>query len=104
MHRLKNRSTHQTGARIELSLGFKLTHHCSPGEAAGDNGRVWKIYRDRVEKVDDDLLEGWNDTLNMLLVFVRLSGDALLISHSECRLVYSRRRALHSSLRCKSLG
>jgi len=81
-----------------------LPLHCSPGEAAGDNGRVWKIYRDRVKDIEDDLLEGWNDTLNMLLVFVRLSGDASLITHSECRLAYSRRRALHSSLRCKSLS
>ena len=46
--------------------------HCSPGEAASDNGRVWKIYRDRVKDIDDDLLEGWDDTLNMLLIFVRI--------------------------------
>jgi len=72
MHRPRSRSTHQTGTQIELSLGFKLTGHYSPGEAAGDNGRVWKIYRDRVKDIDDDLIEGWNDTLNTLLVFVRL--------------------------------
>ena len=42
------------------------------GEAAGERGRVWSIYRDRAEAIDNDLLQGWNETLNTLLVFVGL--------------------------------
>ena len=49
----------------------RLTFQLRPGEAAKANGRVWKIYRDRVKDIDEDLLEAWTDTLNMLLVFVR---------------------------------
>jgi len=59
-------------AKLNYVWPSSLPLHCSPGEAAGDNGRVWKIYRDRVKVIDDDLLEGWNDTLNVLLTFVRL--------------------------------
>jgi len=72
MHRARTRSTHQTGVPVELRLRLTLMLVCRPGEAAGDNGRVWKIYRDRVKVIDDDLLEGWNDTLNVLLTFVCL--------------------------------
>ena len=33
---------------------------------------MWSIYRDRAEAIDNDLLQGWNETLSTLLVFVRL--------------------------------
>lgn len=41
------------------------------GEEAADNARVWKLYRDSCNDRDQDLLEGWNDTINILLIFVR---------------------------------
>ena len=40
------------------------------GEEATDNARIWKVYRDRAQAEDQDLLEGWNNTLNILLIFV----------------------------------
>lgn len=44
----------------------------SYGEEAAPNARVWRIYRDRATEIDTDLIEGWYDTLNMVLIFVRL--------------------------------
>ncbi|KAJ7870805.1 hypothetical protein B0H14DRAFT_2302663, partial [Mycena olivaceomarginata] len=41
------------------------------GEEAGKNARVWKVYRDKVNERDADLLDGWNKTLDILLLFVR---------------------------------
>ena len=43
------------------------------GEEAAPNARVWKVYRDAVNEVDDDMLDGWTDTLNILLTFVSSS-------------------------------
>ncbi|KAH7097214.1 hypothetical protein BKA62DRAFT_456450 [Auriculariales sp. MPI-PUGE-AT-0066] len=42
------------------------------GEEASPNARVWRVYRDRVTELDDDLLEGWHKTLDVLLIFVGL--------------------------------
>ncbi|KAJ7702786.1 hypothetical protein B0H17DRAFT_1167091 [Mycena rosella] len=42
------------------------------GEEAGKNARVWKVYRDKVNKRDADLLDGWNKTLDILLLFAGL--------------------------------
>ncbi|KAH7069390.1 hypothetical protein BKA62DRAFT_330985 [Auriculariales sp. MPI-PUGE-AT-0066] len=42
------------------------------GEEASANARVWRVYRDRVTELDDDLLEGWHKTLDVLLIFVGL--------------------------------
>ena len=43
------------------------------GEEAAPNARVWKVYRDAVNELDDDMLHGWTDTLNILLTFVSSS-------------------------------
>ncbi|KAF8204504.1 hypothetical protein K438DRAFT_563981 [Mycena galopus ATCC 62051] len=42
------------------------------GEEAGKNARVWKVYRDKVNERDADLLDGWNKTLDILLLFAGL--------------------------------
>ncbi|KAH7087936.1 hypothetical protein BKA62DRAFT_598197, partial [Auriculariales sp. MPI-PUGE-AT-0066] len=34
--------------------------------------RVWRVYRDRVTDLDDDLLDGWHKTLDVLLIFIGL--------------------------------
>ncbi|KAH7092868.1 hypothetical protein BKA62DRAFT_625858, partial [Auriculariales sp. MPI-PUGE-AT-0066] len=42
------------------------------GEEARPNARVWRVYRDRVTDLDDDLLDGWHKTLDVLLIFIGL--------------------------------
>ena len=41
------------------------------GEEASENARVWKLYRNRASELDNDQIEGWNKTLDILLIFVR---------------------------------
>ncbi|KAH7092725.1 hypothetical protein BKA62DRAFT_663659 [Auriculariales sp. MPI-PUGE-AT-0066] len=42
------------------------------GEEAQPNARVWRVYRDRVTELDEDLIQGWNSTLDVLLIFAGL--------------------------------
>ncbi|KAH7102767.1 hypothetical protein BKA62DRAFT_769315 [Auriculariales sp. MPI-PUGE-AT-0066] len=37
-----------------------------------NNAMVWQVYRERVSELDKDLLEGWDNTLTILLVFAGL--------------------------------
>ncbi|KAH7092756.1 hypothetical protein BKA62DRAFT_785934 [Auriculariales sp. MPI-PUGE-AT-0066] len=56
------------------------------GDEASENARVWKVYRDRVTDLDSDLIEGWKDTLNFLLVFAGLFSavaTAFIIEYSR---------------------
>ena len=41
------------------------------GEETSENARVWRIYRDRANDEDQDVIDGWNKTLDVLLIFVR---------------------------------
>jgi hypothetical protein len=41
------------------------------GDEAKPNARVWKVYQDRANELDADRIEGWNKTLDILLIFVR---------------------------------
>jgi hypothetical protein len=34
------------------------------------NARVWKVYLDEAEEYDDEMLRGFKDTIDSLLVFV----------------------------------
>lgn len=36
------------------------------------NARVWNVYQDRINELDGDTIMSWNDTLNFILVFVRV--------------------------------
>ncbi|KZV82927.1 hypothetical protein EXIGLDRAFT_626369, partial [Exidia glandulosa HHB12029] len=36
------------------------------------NARVWKVYRDEATAQDEAMLDGWNKTLDILLIFAGL--------------------------------
>lgn len=40
------------------------------GEEAADDARVWRIYQDRATDRDEVQIDGWNQTLDILLLFV----------------------------------
>ncbi|EJD50459.1 hypothetical protein AURDEDRAFT_160361 [Auricularia subglabra TFB-10046 SS5] len=42
------------------------------GEEASVNARVWKIYHDEATAADKSMLNGWNKTLDILLIFAGL--------------------------------
>ncbi|KAH7091704.1 hypothetical protein BKA62DRAFT_605951, partial [Auriculariales sp. MPI-PUGE-AT-0066] len=42
------------------------------GEEAGEDARVWKVYRERASEKDEDVIEGWNSLLDILLIFAGL--------------------------------
>ncbi|KAA1478551.1 hypothetical protein DENSPDRAFT_861878 [Dentipellis sp. KUC8613] len=42
------------------------------GECMGPNARVWKVYLDEAKMMDDDMVEAWKDTIDVLLVFAGL--------------------------------
>ncbi|KAH7097191.1 hypothetical protein BKA62DRAFT_818293 [Auriculariales sp. MPI-PUGE-AT-0066] len=42
------------------------------GDEAGDNARVWKIYRDRASAYSGDLIYNWDKMLDILLLFAAL--------------------------------
>ena len=42
---------------------------------------MWKVYREAVTDVDNDMLDGWTDTLNILLTFVsEFSASATILN------------------------
>lgn len=43
-----------------------------------DNARVWKVYRDEATSYDTNMFDGWNKTLDILLIFVRIRARALV--------------------------
>ncbi|KAH7087265.1 hypothetical protein BKA62DRAFT_585983, partial [Auriculariales sp. MPI-PUGE-AT-0066] len=47
------------------------------GEELGPNARLFRIYHDRVTEKDEDLVQGWHETLNVLLVFAGLFSAVL---------------------------
>ncbi|KAH8822279.1 hypothetical protein DL96DRAFT_1470410, partial [Flagelloscypha sp. PMI_526] len=50
----------------------KYPNEDPPGEEASENARVWMIYNDEAEIFDDNMLYGFRDTLDSLLVFAAL--------------------------------
>jgi hypothetical protein len=40
------------------------------GEEMGPTARVWRVYLDEAEFNDRDMVEGWRDGIDVLLVFV----------------------------------
>jgi hypothetical protein len=59
----------------------------------GPNARVWKLYLDRAEAEDSRMLGDWKDTVDVLLVFVRLplTSQPTNLPLMLSRLVYSLR-------------
>ncbi|EJD54678.1 hypothetical protein AURDEDRAFT_156456 [Auricularia subglabra TFB-10046 SS5] len=47
------------------------------GEEVSDNARVWKLYRDQLDTADKGMLETWNKTLDVLLIFAGLFSAVL---------------------------
>ena len=42
------------------------------GDEIKENARVWKVYLDESESYDDEMLQGFRDTIDSLLVFVSI--------------------------------
>ncbi|KAH7102100.1 hypothetical protein BKA62DRAFT_155021 [Auriculariales sp. MPI-PUGE-AT-0066] len=42
------------------------------GSEGGDNARVWRVYRERANDTDEDVIGGWHSTLDVLLIFAGL--------------------------------
>ena len=42
------------------------------GDEIKENARVWKVYLDEAESYDDEMLRGFRDTIDSLLVFVSI--------------------------------
>lgn len=40
------------------------------GEEMSNNARIWRIYIDEARKFDTVMIDGWNRSLDVLLVFV----------------------------------
>ena len=40
-------------------------------EEMSPNARFWRVYLDEAQIYDAEMIEGWRDTLDVLLVFVR---------------------------------
>ncbi|KAH8822343.1 hypothetical protein DL96DRAFT_1620782 [Flagelloscypha sp. PMI_526] len=58
--------------RRNFNYDSKYPTEDPPGEEASDNARVWMIYNDEAGLFDDDMLHGFRDTLDSLLVFAAL--------------------------------
>ena len=43
------------------------------GAEVGENARVWRVYLDESGQFDDDMIQGFRDTLDVHLVFVSRS-------------------------------
>lgn len=55
----------------ERSYDYEEKYPQDPaGEEAGGGARVWKVYLDEAESYDDDMVKGFQDTINTLLVLV----------------------------------
>lgn len=69
--RLKTRSG-AMATSPELIGNFERKYPPDPlGEELAPNARVWKVYREQATAHDKAMLEGWNNTLDILLIFVR---------------------------------
>ncbi|KZV87589.1 hypothetical protein EXIGLDRAFT_839864 [Exidia glandulosa HHB12029] len=63
----------QTYAAEQLDTEFKRKYPPDPfGEEMAPNARVWKVYRDEATIQDEAMLDGWNKTLDILLIFAGL--------------------------------
>ncbi|TFY69957.1 hypothetical protein EVG20_g2923 [Dentipellis fragilis] len=43
-----------------------------PFKCLDSNARVWKVYLDEAKMMDDDMVEAWRDTIDLLLIFAGL--------------------------------
>ena len=40
-------------------------------EETSDNARVWRVYLDESDRIDNEMVNGWRGPLDTLLIFVR---------------------------------
>ncbi|GAB1524378.1 hypothetical protein RhiTH_007532 [Rhizoctonia solani] len=67
----------------------------APKSDIGPNAEVWKRYVLETDRADKELVEGWNNSLDMLLIFVRSLASVTLTSN--VRLMWSQ-AALFSAI------
>ncbi|TFY51955.1 hypothetical protein EVG20_g10767, partial [Dentipellis fragilis] len=79
-------NSHDSGQNKRHAFGVqhRLTEHINPDDyeqkypadelfrCLEPNARVWKVYLDEAKMVDDDMVEAWRDTIDILLVFAGL--------------------------------
>ncbi len=52
---------------------YKARYHPDPyGQEMSDKARIWPIYNEEAADFDANMLAEWQDTIDVLLVFVRL--------------------------------
>ncbi|KZV82238.1 hypothetical protein EXIGLDRAFT_729988, partial [Exidia glandulosa HHB12029] len=57
----------------DLDTEFKRKYPPDPyGKEMDDNARVWRVYKDEAIAYDRSMLDGWNKTLDILLIFAGL--------------------------------
>ncbi|KAJ3717483.1 hypothetical protein C8R42DRAFT_587180, partial [Lentinula raphanica] len=55
------------------SYDYREKYESDPlGQQLTENARVWKVYLDEAEKKDNELLKGFKDTIDALLIFAAL--------------------------------
>jgi len=52
--------------------------YISVGNELGGNARLFRVYQDRMNEMDNDTIAGWTDTINFLLVFVSLQVEYII--------------------------
>lgn len=74
----------------DLDTDFKKKYPPDPfGEEMSDNARVWKVYRDLATAHDESMLQGWHETLNIVMLSVRHSNK----DSTPCQLLTTTRPA-----------
>ncbi|KAK7440414.1 hypothetical protein VKT23_017052 [Stygiomarasmius scandens] len=67
---LPNLSRYQSSYTGNRDYDYEKKYPSDPyGAEAGEDARVWKVYLDEAEAYDDEMLKGFRDTINSLLVF-----------------------------------
>jgi hypothetical protein len=69
--RLMGISAYQSPYSGNRSYDYEKKYEPDPvGKEMDLNARVWKVYLDETEEYDDEMLRGFKDTIDSLLVFV----------------------------------
>lgn len=51
-----------------------------PGMEMGPDARVCRVYNDEADKYDKEMLDGWHESLNILLTFVSQTQALQLVN------------------------
>ncbi|CAE6454405.1 unnamed protein product [Rhizoctonia solani] len=66
---------------------LELLEPDEPGAELAKEARVWKVYVKEADKWDTELIEGWNRSLDVILVFAALFSavlTAFIIESPKC--------------------